>query len=525
MASAGLGRQGNRRTLFAIRCRAAIIDIQENYRSFLDIYGLVQATLARMAAKRPRVRVRAMSAEIPTPAPDMPPTRLWLLTSNSRQMFLFAVLTLILTVATVWGGRIWLRNSETLTFAVGEANGPEARFAAKLAAVLQNTSSRLHLKILPNADNAKALALFDRKGADLAVLRTDAKVPSRARALAILEHDVLLLISPGAKKIKSLAELKKKKIAVLADGDRNAAFVRSILDIPDSPEANSRVQMAPPNSTLEKLLSSGGNGAVVAIAHASAIVKDKSFEQYAGRSKFTLNAIDESTALARRNPGISEETLATGMLSSAPAIPDDDLDTIGLQWLLVAQSRMPSATAGELARTIYENKAELALENGFASRIEPADVEKTAFVVAHQGVAEYINDTAKSFLERYSDLLYLGAGALSIIGSIFVGIYAKVTRVAPEKASELATAILNIGERIAGAGSMDVLDTLQDELEAILRGAVVGLRDGTISSDGLDTFRLGYEFVRDEIGMRRESLKRQAGHDDNVVIVKAAQSA
>ena len=125
-------------------------------------------------------------------------------------MLLFAMLTLILTAATVWGGRTWLRNSEMLTFAVGEPNSPETLFANKLAAVLKNTNSRLRLKIVPNADNAKALALFDRKQADLAVLRTDAKVPSRARALAILEHDVLLLISPNGKKIKSLAELKKK---------------------------------------------------------------------------------------------------------------------------------------------------------------------------------------------------------------------------------------------------------------------------------------------------------------------------
>ena len=441
------------------------------------------------------------------------------------QMLLFVVLTLILTVATVWGGRIWLRNSETLTFAVGDASGPEARFAAKLAAMLKNTSSRLRLKIVPNADNIKALALFDRRGADLAVLRTDAKIPSRARSLAILEHDVLMLISPGTKKIKSLAELKKKKIAVLASGNNNLAFVRNVLEIPDGPEANSRLQMAPPNSTLDKLFSSGGYGAVIAVAHASAIVKDKTFEQYARHSQFTLNAIDESAALTRRNPGISEETLATGMLSSTPQIPDDDLDTIGLQWLLVARSMMSSTTAGELARTIYENKAELALEDGFASKIEPADVEKTAFIVAHQGVDEYINDTAKSFLERYSDLVYLGAGALSIIGSIFVGLYTKVTRVAPEKASELATAILDIGERIAHANTLDALDSLQDELEAILRGAVIGLRDGTISSDGLDTFKLGYEFVRDEIGMRRDSLKRHAGHDDHVVIVKTAQSA
>jgi len=459
------------------------------------------------------------------PTPDKPPSRERLIASNRGQMLVFAALTLILTVATVWGGRIWLRNSETLRFAVGNANGPEARFAAKLDAVLKNTSSRLRLKIVPNADGAKALTQFDRKEAELAVLRTDAKIPPRARAMAILEHDVLLLISPGSKKLKSLAELKKKKIAVLAEGDNNAAFVRNILEIPDGSDANSRVQMAPPNSTLDKLFSSGGYGAVVAIAHASAIIKDKSFEQYAKRGQFTLNAIEEAKTLARRNPGISEETLAKGMLSSAPEIPDDDLDTIGLQWLLVAQSRVPTTTADELARTIYENKAELALDNRFASRIEPADVDKDAFIVAHPGAAEYINDATKSFMDRYSDLMYLAAAALSVIGSVFVALYTKVTRIAPEKASELATAILDIGERIAHANSMDTLDKLQDELEAILRGAVIGLRDGTISSDGLDTFKLGYEFVRDEIGMRRESLKRQAGHDDNVVIVKTAQSA
>ena len=65
------------------------------------------------------------------------------------------------------------------------------------------------------------------------------------------------------------------------------------------------------------------------------------------------------------------------------------------------------------------------------------------------------------------------------------------------------------------------------------------MRDGTISTDGLDTFKLGYEFVRDEIGMRRDYLKRHASEvekpardaapsqsdDSNVVVVKTAQSA
>src|SRR6202158_4834909 len=227
-----------------------------------------------------------MSAEVPTPQPEKPAARSRVVRSNRQQVLLFVALTLILTIATVWGGRIWLRNSETLIFAVGDASGLEARFAAKLATVLKNNNSRLRLKIASNADNAKALAQFDHRQADLAVLRTDAKVPPRARALAILEHDVLLLISPGNKKIKSLAELKKKKIAVLADGDNAAAFVRNVLEIADSADAASRVQTAPPNSTFDKLFASG-YGAVIGISSASTIVKDKRYEQYARRGGFT----------------------------------------------------------------------------------------------------------------------------------------------------------------------------------------------------------------------------------------------
>src|SRR6476620_2392384 len=123
-----------------------------------------------------------MSADAPSPKPGMPRRRrLRVVKSNRSQIVLFSILTLILTAVTVWGGRTLVQNSETLVFAVGEANGPEARFAARLATVLKNHSSRLRLKIVPNSDNAKALALFDRKEANLAIFLTDARIPPRAR--------------------------------------------------------------------------------------------------------------------------------------------------------------------------------------------------------------------------------------------------------------------------------------------------------------------------------------------------------
>ena len=469
-----------------------------------------------------------MSAEGPTSLVERPLARSQVVKSNSLQILLYVGLTLVLTVATVWGTRVLLNNSETLTFAAGAPNSEEAQFAARLAAVLRNTHSRLRLKILPNADNAKAIGQFDRREADLAILRADAKIPPRARAIAVLEHDLVLLLSPGNKKIKSFDELKKqKKIAVLAESDASAAYIRNIFDFADSPETAAKVQMAPPGSTPDKLFASGF-GAVIVVAHATHVMRDKSYEQLARKGAFTLNAIDGAKALARKIPSITAETLEGGMLSTSPEVPDDDLDTIGLEWLLIAQSHMAASTASDLARIVYENKSELGLDNGFASRIEAAETEKNAYVMAHPGAAQYINDDVKTFMDKYSDMMYLAAGALSVIGSIFAAIYTKITRVCPAKASALATAILTVGERIEHARTMDQLEEVQDELEKILRGVIVGLRDGTISSDGLETFKLGYEFVRGELDIRREYLKRHGdavAADDNIAVVKAARSA
>jgi TRAP-type uncharacterized transport system substrate-binding protein len=468
-----------------------------------------------------------MSADAPTPSAEPPSGRSQVAKNNRRQVLLYMFLTVILTVATVWGGRVLLKDSETLTFAVGAPNGDDARFAEKLATVLKNTHSRLRLKIVPNGDNAKALASFDRRDADLAVLRTDARIPPRARSIAILDHDLVMVLTPGDKKLKSLDELKKKKIAVWSESDNSASLIHNVVDILSS-DAASRLQVAPPGSTLDKLFASGF-GAVIVVAHVSKFVNDKSYEQYAKRSGFTVNAIDAAKSVARKLPGVTDETVEAGMLSSSPEVPDDDVDTIGLQWLLVGQSKITTSTAVDLARVIYENKSELGLDNGFATKIEPAATDKDAFVMAHPGAASYINDDVKTFMDKYSDMMYLGAAALSVIGSIFAALYAQVTRVAPERASQLATAILTIGEKVEHVHTLDELDDLQEELEKILRGAIIGLRDGTISSDGLDTFKLGYEFVRDEIEMRRDHLERHPDdhteQDDNVSVVKTARSA
>jgi TRAP-type uncharacterized transport system substrate-binding protein len=454
--------------------------------------------------------------------PDLP----WL--RNRTQAFLFICATIILTGLAVWGTRAWLKETSVLTFAVGNAGQLEARFAAKLATVVANNSASLRIKVVNYPDSDKALAAFDHKQAELAILRTDAKIPFRARAVAVLENDLLLMMSPKNRKVTSLASLKGKKIAVLGDDGRNEEMLRRTLLSYDLASLGTTIQTVPTDSDLAKLLAPNNFSAVIAIEHLTKIAHDKRYEELAKSSLgLSVSSIDEATAIQRKVPGITAEKLEEGLLSAAPELPDDDIDTIGLQWLLVTQSSLSEPKGTTLARIVLENKSALTLDDGFAGQIGPADTDKSALVAAHKGAAAYIDDDTKSFMDRYSDIIYIALAAASIIGSIFVGIYTAFTRVAPEKAGELATTLLEIGNKIDDAKTIDALDLLQDELEALLRQVVVGLRNGSVSGDGLDSFRLSYEFVRDTLALHRENLMRKAGRDDHrddhvVVVTKAA---
>ena len=428
---------------------------------------------------------------------------------NRAQILLFVLLTIILTGATVWGARTWFKRNDNMTIAVGDPNGIEAKFAAKFASVLAASGSRIRLTPLTNQDGgSKPVTRFDRRQADLVMLRTDTTIPSRARAIAVLDRDVTLLISKKTK-LTTIASLKSQKIAIRGADDSNENLVRSILAPYETPTSTFKLQTVPADAPLDKLLLKDGFGAVLIVDHLSAIARDKRYEQFAKQhGGFVLNAIDDAKAIERRVPGISSETIEKRLLSAAPVIPDDDITTIGWQWILVAQAKLPETRIVELARALFENKSDLALDTGFASKIEPADTDKDALIVAHPGAAQYINDETKSFSERYSDMLYLALAAASVIGSLFVGLYTAFTRTAPEKAGRLAAAVIEIGQKIGETETVAELEAVHDELETLLRHVLNGLQDGSISPDGMDTFRLGYEFVRDSLELHRQRLTR-----------------
>ncbi|RAU23276.1 C4-dicarboxylate ABC transporter [Paramagnetospirillum kuznetsovii] len=419
---------------------------------------------------------------------------------NRTRILLLASATLLLTamsVAAVVAVNEWYRAPAALTFAVGVEKSPEAAFANKLAETLRLSRASIRLTVVVAESRAQALSNFTHHEADLAIIRTDdAKIPTNARAVAVLEHEALLLIGAKRAKIATLGDLQGKRVAVIGRDGRNEVFLRRLLEQYKFDFTHTEIRTLPPGTAMDKLLPASAD-MVVMFYPLSRLGSSADFQALAHAMKgFTVHALADSKALARKIPGIYPETIEAGLLSGSPRIPEDDMETVALQKILVVRRGLPEQHVVELMRALFENGRQLAVENAFATKIEPPDTEKGALIAVHDGANQYVESEVKSFFDRYSDLIYIGMSVASVLGSLAVALYGTVFRRRPRRASERTVDMVALCHRIAAATDAGELAAIESAMAEIMTQVLNGLADGSLSRDGLDAFRLAYDHAR-----------------------------
>ena len=410
---------------------------------------------------------------------------------NRTKILLLALVTVMVTAVAVITASDWYRQPTAITIAVGPADSPEGRFAAKLAEVLQQGRASIRLKIEPQGTRNQALTRFARHEVDLAIVRTDdRKIPANARALAVLEHEAVLLIGTRQAKLSTLADLEGKRVAVVGRDSRNEVFLRRLLEQYKFDFKKTSIRTVSPDTPLDTVLS-GNVDLAVLIYPLSRLGSGDDFERLAkGVRGISVHAIDDAKALQRKLPGVYTETIEAGLLSGSPRIPEDDIDTVALQKILIARRGLGEQYVVELMRALFENGRQLAVDNSFATRIEPPDAEKGALIAIHEGANQYVASEVKTFFDRYSDMIYIGMSVASVLGSMAVALYSTVFRRPPRQASERVGDLMRLRSRIRAATGAQEVAAAEAELEAVLNEILLGLSDGTLSPHGLAAFRL-----------------------------------
>jgi TRAP-type uncharacterized transport system substrate-binding protein len=422
---------------------------------------------------------------------------------NRRQKLLFLFGTILLTILIVGGVRYYLHSVRPVRIAAGPPGTLEYRFAKEFAQLVAANATDVRVTIVTDDSAAAATSRFARGDADLGFVRTDQKVPGSARALALIEHFAFFIVVPKASKIANLADLRGKKVAFVTSENGAEALFRSVLTASQVEPDRVTLQPMPADTPIDGLFGRDQFQAAVMFASLSALAATKRFDRL---TKIEVKAIEGSKALERKVAGLTSETIEAGLLSGNPKLPDEDLETVGVQEIMTVRRRLSNTIVAELAGLILENKNALAIGNTFATRIEPPDTDKDAFIVAHQGVSDYTDNEVKSFLDRYSDLFYIGTSALGILGSLSAAVYTAITRVKPLEPAEYADQVLGINDNVAKATTSLELDEAEKELDIVLRQVLIGLKHGNVSTRGLDGFRLAYEHAHSAIMARRQRL-------------------
>lgn len=398
----------------------------------------------------------------------------------------------------------------TLQIAVGPTGSDDVKLVQVFAQTFARDASPVRLKLVTTQGAAESIALFAANKVDLAVARGDLNLPSNAESVAILRKNVVVLWAPSGAKgkrrsanIKSIGDLAGHKVGVIGSTQANVTLLHVILSESGvNPDKVAISQFAV--NQIADLARDPSLDAYMAVGPLSSkVTTDAIAATAAARGEPRFLPIDVSEAIAQKHPLYESAEIAGSIFSSSPARPEDKVETVSVNHLIIAQHKLDDATVGALARQLFTLRQQVARDMPAASKIEKPDTDKDAALPAHQGAAAYIDGTERTFLEKYSDYLWAGILVLSGLGSAGAWLRHYMKRDEREHYITHRDNLLTLISRARSAETPEELAAMMSEADDLLREALDCYDDGAIAEGDLSVIGLTLEQFHHAVSDRR----------------------
>jgi TRAP transporter TAXI family solute receptor len=412
-----------------------------------------------------------------------------------------AIAAALLLLPAIAGGAFVALRPTTLRIAVGPAGSTDQQLIQALAQTFAREGSAVRLSVVTTAGAVESIAALGRGKADLAVARTDEEMPEGTESVAILRKNVVVLWAPasssrktnrkdGKSKIKAIDDLPGHRVGVVGRTEVNVTLFRVILK--ESGVSPDKVEVSQFNTDqINEMVRDNAIDAFMTVGPLdSKITADAITATAHVRGEPTFLPIDVSEAIASRHPLYESEEIPGSAFTSSPARPDDTVETVGVNHLIVAPKALSETTVATLTRQLFAAKPSLAREIPSAAKIAKPDTDKDAALPAHPGAAAYIDGTERTFMDKYSDYIWGAVLLFSLLGSATAGVrhYIKrdERRLNTLHREKLVAAIAEVRK----SDALEQLDALQREADDILRETLDCYDDGAIEESDLAAYGL-----------------------------------
>jgi TRAP transporter TAXI family solute receptor len=434
-----------------------------------------------------------------------------------RNSLLLLLIAGVVVFAAAAGTLFYALRPVTLRIAVGPPGSDDQKLIQALAQAFARDGSAVRLAPITTDGATASLALLATAKADLAVARGDLEMPPDAETVAIVRKNVVVLWSPSglpakgskkppAPKIKAIDDLVGHRVGVIGRTQANVGLLHVILT--ESGVAPDKVAVKQfGTGDIAELAADPTLDAFMAVGPLDSKITADALEATArarGEPKFL--PVDVSDAIALKHPLYEAEEIPGSIFSASPARPDDKVDTISVNHLIVARKSVSDVTIGAFARQLFAIRQSLAKQEPGATHIKKPDTDKDAELPVHQGAAAYIDGTERTFLERYSDYFWAAILVLSGLGSAGAWLRHYLRRDEREQNTLHRDRILRLISQVRTTETPEELLAMEHEVDAVLRETLECFDDGAIEEEDLSAFGLVLEQFHHAVADRRAMM-------------------
>ena len=335
---------------------------------------------------------------------------LWL-----RTVSLVGIIILV-TGAGLWGYR-YVTRPVTLSVAAGSIDGEAAKAMSAVASRLVSIDAPVRLKVVDTGTALEAAKAFSTGNVDLAVVRGDVGDLSRAQAVVVVSYVVALVMAPPGSTIDRMDKLKGRIVGVIG-GDANTRIVDVLCKEYGFDRTKMFRNIAP--SDARRAIQTKEVSAILVVLPLiqKYLSQVRDFFHDGPKAVPVLIPINSAATIAEADRAYESFDVPKGTLRGAPPVPDDDLTTLRTSLYLVAKKELSSNLMAEFTQTIMAVRRDLLSEQPILAQMTAPSTDADAYLPVHPGAASFYDGTRQSFIDQYSNWIYLGPMVLGGIASV-----------------------------------------------------------------------------------------------------------
>src|SRR5215813_196410 len=363
----------------------------------------------------------------------------------------------------------WYARPVTLSIAFGSLDGEAPKVLSALVSQLAATNVLVRLKVVETAGAVESASALSSGKTDLAVVRGDVGDLSQAQAVVVLAQAVALLVAPPGSPITEMSDLKRVTVGVVG-GEANRKIVQVLTKAYNLDRAN----VAFKNLALPDIRRALDTKEVRVLLFVLPLT-----EKYLSmvRGLFPQNTkagpilipIENAGAIAEEEPAYESFDIPKGTLRGSPPIPADDVTTLKVSFYLVAKKSLDNELIADFTQALMSARRDLLREQPILALVKAPDTDAGAYLSVHPGAAEFYNGNQQSFLDRWSNAIFLAPMALGALATVLAAAW-QFLRSGESQTKEAALdSLYALGKKIRNADKESDLSEIENQIDEVLR--------------------------------------------------------